>query len=149
MKRLLLVAFALLILVGCSPRPTEYPFPNRNEPIESIELFYHPWYEDDTKPFLEFQLIRTLEDDEIPGFMEAVYALDTKSGLLTPPSNYGTYFARVNYENGDAEYLGTAHIEFVECGDQAWAVGYYYFPGDAFDKLFYEYAGNLDHLLPE
>ena len=149
MKRLLLVFFALLILGGCSTRPMEYPFPNRGEPIESVELLHHPWYEDDTKPFLEFELIRTLEDEEIAGFMEAVYALETHRARPTPPSNYGTYFARVNYENGDTEYLGTAHIEFVESGDQAWAVGDYYFPGDVFDKLFFEYAGNLDPRLKE
>lgn len=149
MKKLLLIFVAFIILGGCSTRPMEYPFPNRNEPIKSVELFYHPWYEDDTKPFLEFELIRKLEDDEIAGFMEAVYVLDTHRARPTPPSNYGTYFARINYENGDTEYLGTAHIEFVECGDQAWAVGDYYFPGDAFDNLFFQYAGNLDHLLIE
>ena len=141
-KKFILICFITLLLYGCSPMPKTYPFENKNELIESIELLYYPWYTDDSKPFMEFETIRTLTDEEIPEFMDKVYALETKKAAPTPPANYGLYIARVNYENGDTEYYGTTHIEFVESGEKASAVGYYYFPGDSFDNLFSEYAYN-------
>lgn len=147
MKKTLLIFLFALLLCGCSRMPQTYPFENKTEPIESIELLYYPWYADNTKPFMEFETIRALSDDEIPEFMDKVYALETKKASPTPPGNYGLYIARVNYENGDAEYYGTMHIEFVENGKDAYAVGYYYFTGNSFEELFMEYAGDLSHLI--
>lgn len=146
MKKLVGIVLLFIILGGCSIQPNTYPFEHRNEPILSIELLYYPWIEDETKPFMEFQLIRTLESEEILEFMDALCALETKRARPTPPGNYGLYIARVYYVNGDTEYFGTRHIEFVKAGEEAYAVGYYYFTGDAFEKLFFEYAGDLSHL---
>ena len=90
---------------------------------------------------MEFELIRFLDTDEISEFMEALYAMPTKRAKPTPNSDYGPYIARVTYENGDTEYYGSQHIEFVESGAKAYAVGYYYFVGDEFEHLFLTYAG--------
>ena len=147
MKKLIIICMLLALLSGCSVKPNEYPFENRNESIASVELLYYPWIADERKPFMEFQLIRTLTVDEIPEFMDKIYSLETKRVRPTPPSNYGLYIARVCYENGDTEYFGTRHIEIVKAGKEAYAVGYYVFTGDAFEKLFLEYAGKSDHLL--
>ena len=142
-NRILSVCLAMLLLCGCSRMPKTYPFENKDQPIASVELLYYPWYEDESKPFMEFEIIRTLSEDEIPDFMNELYSLETKKATPTPPGNYGAYIARVNYENGDAEYFGTMHIEFVAYGEEPFAVGYYYFPGEEFDKLFFQYAGEL------
>lgn len=146
MKKTTAIFLLLIVLSGCSVQPNSYPFEHRNEPITSVELLYYPWIEDETKPFMDFQLIRTLESEEVPVFMDALYALETKRARPTPPGNYGKYIARVSYENGDSEYFGTRHIEFVKSGEKAYAVGYYYFLGDAFEKLFLEYTGDLSQL---
>ena len=98
---------------------------------------------------MNFKLIRKLEQEEIHEFMERLYALKTKQAFGSPPCDYGPYIARANYVNGDSEYFGTRHIELVEEGTEAFAVGIYYFSGDSFEKLFLEYAGNLEHLLIE
>lgn len=140
MKRILSICLLILLLCGCSRMSQKYPFKNQGEAIESIELLYYPWYEDESKPFMEFETIRTLSNAEIPGFMNELYALETKKATPTPPGNYGAYIARVNYKNGDSEYFGTMHIEFVANGEKPFAVGYYYFPGNQFDELFFKYV---------
>ena len=149
MKRLIILCLLLGMLSGCSVKPNEYPFEHQNEPIESVDLLYYPWIVDDRKPFMEFQLIRTLAVEEIPEFMDKLCSLETKRVRPTPPSNYGQYIARVSYENGNTEYFGTRHIEFVKAGEEAYAVGYYKFTGDSFEELFLSYAGNFDYLLTE
>ena len=136
---LLIVVIILIALGRCSAYPDKYPFENRNEQIKQIDLLYYPQNDDESKPYREFRLIRTLEPDEIPEFMEEIYSLETK--YVAPPRvNYGQYIARVYYENGDVENFASRHIEFVKAGEQSLAQGIYYFPGDAFDELFLEYA---------
>ena len=146
---ILVVCLSIVLLYSCT-QSSPYPFPNRDKPIESVELLYYPFAVDmDNEEFMKFVLIRTLEKKEIPKFMERLYTLKTKEAFGSPPCDYGPYIARVNYENGDAEYFGTRHIELVEEGTEAFAVGIYYFSGDSFEKLFLEYAGNLEHRLIE
>lgn len=147
MKRILSLFLIVFLLCGCTRKPRTYPFENKDEPIKSVELLYYPWYEDHSQPFMEFQLIRTLAYDEIPEFMNKVYSLETVRSGPPPHGNYGLYIARVSYENGDMEYYGTHHIEFVKSGSDACAVGYYFFLGDAFDTLFLEYAGDFSDLV--
>lgn len=142
MKKYYVIILIVLCLCGCSRMPEAYPFENKDEAIKTIELLYYPWYTDESKPFMEFETIRTLKKEEIHAFMESIYALDTRKSAPTPPGNYGMYIARINYENGDTEYLGSTHIEFVKSGETACAVGYYYFAGDGFERLFLEYAGD-------
>lgn len=147
---ILAVCLSVALLCSCTQSSKTYPFPNRDEPIESVELLYYPFAIDvDNEEFMNFELIRKLEQEEISEFMERLYAVKTKQAIGSPPCDYGPYIARVTYENGDSEYFGTRHIEMVEAGTEAFAVGIYYFHGDAFEKLFLEYAGNLDHLLKE
>lgn len=149
MSIILAVCSFLVLLYSCT-QSSAYPFPNRDEPIESVELLYYPFAVDmDNEEFMKFEVIRMLEKEEIPEFMESLYALKTKEAFGSPPCDYGPYIARVNYENGDSEYFGTRHFEMVEAGTQAFAVGIYYFPGDAFEELFFEYAGDLDDFLAE
>lgn len=146
MRKLFIYFLLFFTLCRCASQENSYPFENKGEPIASVELLYYPWIEDDRKPFMEFVLIRTLEEDEIPVFMEALYSLETKRVGPTPPCNYGRYIARVNYENGNIENFATRHIELVEKGKEAHAIGYYVFTGDAFEELFLEYAGDISHL---
>jgi len=146
MRKLVAIFLLLIISSGCSVHPKSYRFEHRNEPIHSVDLLYYPWIDDATKPFMEFQLIRTLESKEISEFMDALCGLETKRARPTPPGNYGQYIVRVCYKNGDTEYFGTRHIEFVKAGEKPYAVGYYYFTGDAFDQLFLEYAGDISYL---
>lgn len=139
MRKIIFLFVIAIVLSGCSVYPNSYPFENRNEPITCIELLYYPWADDESKPFKEFQLIRTLEDDEIPEFMDAIYALETKK-VEPPCSNYGPYIARVYYENGDIENFASWHIEFVKSGEKSLAQGIYRFTENTFDELFLEYA---------
>ncbi|MBR2421767.1 MAG: hypothetical protein IKB09_05385 [Oscillospiraceae bacterium] len=141
------VLYLLICLVfAVVPQLDPYDFPYKDEPIESVELYYHPWADDhDNEEYLQFRFIRELEPEEVPVFMERLYELPTVSPVGSPPSNYGPYIAIVNYENGDAEYYGSWNIEVVEAGTQAWAVGGHCFFGDAFDELFLKYAGSIDY----
>ena len=150
MSIILTVCLSIALLCSCAHSSKSYPFPNQDEPIESVELLYYPFAVDmDNEEFMKFELIRYLEQEEISEFMERLYALKTTQAFGSPPCDYGPYIARVNYENGDSEYFGSRHIEMVEAGTEAYAVGIYYFRGDAFEKLFLEYTGNLEQLLIE
>jgi len=144
MKKVFIICLAFLLLVGCSSMPAAYQFPNRNEPIESIELLYYPFFDDTDEEFMSFEVVRVLEVQETEEFMDKLYSLQTKKARFSILSDYGKYIARVNYENGDSEYFGTVHIELVENGEKAYAVGSYYFAGDSFENLFFEYAGEID-----
>ena len=149
-KYILIISFVLFLLCYFLAEPRSYPFVNKNVPIKSIELLYYPWAIDMAETWMDFQQIRVLEQEEIPGFMNAIYGLQTKRAKPSPPlSNYGPYIARVTYKNGDVEYFGSRHIEFVENGQEAYAVGLYYFPGDTFEKLFLEYAGDWQNIMSE
>ena len=132
------------LFCGCVS-PAAYSFPNKAEEIETIELLYYPWYKNSNRgEFGEFITVRVLESADIISFMEAIYSIPTDKAGYEPPSNYGEYIARVNYANGDTEYFGSEHIEFVKNGERAYAVGDYYFVGDSFNKLFFEYSGITD-----
>ena len=138
--------FVFVLLLGtCYNLSKDYPFENKNELIESIELIYHP-YSEKLEGEDELISIRFLGSDEIPAFMKQVYTLETDRALPTPPTGWGVYIARVTYENGDVEYLGSLHIEFVESGKTPVSLGTYYFTGDSFEQLFLEYAGDFKHL---
>jgi len=159
---LLMACTCLLLLCGCSAlgamfqivfSDRTYSFPNHEEPIESIELLYSLHGESDSpcgmgvncQQYMQFELVRQLEGEEIAAFVEQLYALKTTYYIGDPPSNYGPYIARVNYENGDIEYFGSRHFELVKAGDEPCAIGIYCFRGDAFEELFFEYAGDLSN----
>ena len=136
-----LISALLCLVCAVVPKLDPYDFPYRGEPIESVELLYYPWADDnDNGEFMQFQTIRELGPNEIPAFMESIYALPTEAPLGDPPSGFGPYIAVVTYQNGDAEYYGSWNIEIVEAGTDVWAVGGHCFSGDAFEKLFLEYA---------
>ena len=148
MKKLLLLVVCLsFLLLGCNSAAEPYPFENRDEPITAIELLYYPWIENENEPFMEFVLIRELSIEEIPLFMEELYALPSSFVLGSPLRNYGLYIAKVSYENGDTEYFASRHNELVKAGEEPYAVGVYRFIGDSFDELFLEYAGNIDGII--
>jgi len=150
MKKLLVLVICLsFLLLGCNSAAEPYLFENRGKSIDCIELLFYPWIEDENEPFMEFVLIRELSAEEIPVFMEELYALPSSFVYGSPLRNYGSYIARVSYENGDTEYFASRHIELVKAGEEPYAVGVYSFTGNSFDELFLEYAGNLDYLLKE
>ena len=140
-KVLLTILVILLLMASCPSRPNEYPFPNRGEPIESVELLRYPFGDDSRRggKFV-FRSIRFLSEEEIPVFMEALYSLPTWCAKPTPNANYGEYIARVTYSNGDTEYFGSQHFELVKKGEEPIGVGTYYFPGETFEELFHKYA---------
>lgn len=143
MKKIVAITLCIITLFigGCKPR--EYTFPNKNQPVNKIELLYNPFSEKGTGS-RTMELICTLEDESVDAFLEELYSLDTSRCTTPPPRNYGVYIARVVYQNGDVEMFGSRHIEFIEKGDTPKAIGEYYFSGDAFDKLFLEYAEKED-----
>lgn len=143
MKRFIAIALVVVCLSGCTFFQNAYQFPNKYEAIDSIELLYYPGADDIEKPSMEFTLIRELNAEEISEFMERIYSLKTKRERLAILMDYGPYIARVNYENGDTEYFTSRLIDYVENGKEPYAVGFYYFVGDAFDELFLEYAGEF------
>lgn len=159
----LMVCACLFFLCGCSTIGSMfeivfsdkiYPFPNKEKSIESIELLYYLHGENsppcgsgvNCEKYMQFELIRQLEEEEIPSFMEQLYALKTTRYVGDPPDNYGPYIAKVNYENGDTEYFGSRHFELVKEGAEPCAIGIYCFRGDVFEELFFEYAGDISHL---
>lgn len=127
-----------LLLSGCMP--DEYTFPNKNQPVEKIELLYNP-HANKGNIGGPMETICTLEEDSIVAFLERLYQLETAMCITPPPTGYGFYVAQVVYQNGDVELYGSRHIEFIEKGNKPTRIGEYYFSGDGFEELFCEYAG--------
>lgn len=143
MRKSLIITLIIctLLLNGCKPR--EYPFPNKGQPIERIELLYNP-YADNGNIGGPMDSICILESDSMGAFLSALYDMETDRCITPPPTGYGFYVARIVYQNGDVEMFGSRHIEFVEKGSEPAWIGEYYFTGDAFEELFFEYAGTSD-----
>ena len=77
MSIILAVCSFLVLLYSCT-QSSAYPFPNRDEPIESVELLYYPFAVDmDNEEFMKFEVIRMLEKEEIH-----LVTLDDKLNLI-------------------------------------------------------------------
>ena len=143
-KIMIIILFVISLYIGgCKPR--EYTFPNKNQTVEKVELLYNP-YTDNSASDREMEVVCVLKKEQVSAFLESLYSLDTSRCTTPPPRNYGVYIARVVYQNGDVEMFGSRHIEFIQKGDSPKAVGAYYFSGEEFEKLFFEYAGASDFL---
>jgi len=141
-KYLWLLGFILPILVVLSilfPRvsPT-YIFPNPVDEIVSIDLIINMNKPGETEEeLLSFQ--RSLTEEEIQHFMDEIYELKTEMPY-PPPWGWGRYIAKVTYDNGDIEMLGSGNIEYVENGSVADGCGTYTFYGyGVFEEIFLRY----------
>lgn len=133
-----LIFTILLLLSGCQSR--EYAFPNKDQPIEKIELLYNP-YAHKGNIGGPMETICILEDEDAVAFLDALCRMETKRSISPPPTGYGNYVAQVLYQNGDIEMFGSWHIEFVPKGTSPTRIGSYRIVDDAFEELFCEYAG--------
>ena len=131
-----LVFTLCLIHLALKPNvPLSYVFQNPPEEIVAIELLYNESKSGEGTDPANIQLIRSLEKEEIPIFMESVYSLETER--FTPPLyGWGCYIARVTYSNGDIEMLGSLNIEFIENGATPTGIGSYYFVGEEYTSIF-------------
>lgn len=171
MKRVLILIVACLFtfqLCGCFLNSEEYVFPNQNESIESVELLFYPLafkqqsstrsvtnsadnitasqrQEEYENERLQFCLVRELEKDMIPCFMEQIYGLKMKEFFGDPPSDYGAYVVRIYYENGDVVYVGSWHLELVKAGDEPCGIGIHGVDKNQFEALFFSFAGLTEH----
>ena len=138
MKKAAIIFFlASMFLCGCVSR--EYTFPNKDQPIESVEMLYNP-HANNGNIGGDMEILRSLTIEEAYSLLQALYKLETGRCTTPPPTGYGFYVIRVTYTNGDVEIFGSRHIEFIENGDEPKWIGSYYFPGDAFLDLFSQYV---------
>ena len=133
-----------VILAGCSKSlPDTYTHPNKDQPIVSVELMYNSSW---VYTGEEFKTVRTLNPQEIPLFMDELYALPTQKNITPPARDFGPNIVKVTYENGDIEFFASWHIEFVKSGEEIAGVGAYAFVGEGFDQLYDSYRGQGDGL---
>lgn len=140
MKRFGIVFLLIIVLLLCSCASRQYTFPNKGQPVVSIELLYNP-HANKNVIGGPTESIRFLQKEEVDTFLQALYTIETHRCITPPPTDYGSYVARVVYENGDVEMFGSWHIEFIEKGKEPTRIGEYYFDREAYEKLFFEYAG--------
>ena len=136
-RRFLLIAVILTFLIRIYIR-SEYRFPNDMESIVSVQIMQCS----DTEPWdpSGYWLLKELNTNEIPEFMEKIYSLETERGGTPPRWNYGEYMVSITYANGDMECLGTHCIAFVRSGEWQSGVGEYYFADEeAFLSLIQQY----------
>ncbi|MBQ6831058.1 MAG: hypothetical protein IJO28_00330 [Oscillospiraceae bacterium] len=143
---LIFVLIFVLLLCSCAPR--QYTFPNKGQPVVSIELLYNP-HANKNVIGGPMESIRFLQKEEVDTFLQALYTIETHRCITPPPTDYGFYVARVVYENGDIEIFGSRHIEFIEKGQEPAGIGGYCLTPEDFKELFFEYAGPCADLYPE
>ena len=144
MKRykLILILFILLYILVCLfPRVSRtYVFPNSMEDIVSIDLLINTndVGKADTDRLL-FQ--KSLSETEINNFMSEVYTLETRR-CYPPMWGWGDYIAKVTYNNGDIELLGSGNIEYVEKGSIPTGDGpYAFWEYGMYEEVFMRYLG--------
>ena len=136
-RRFLLIAVILTFLIRIYIR-SEYRFPNDMESIVSVQIMQR--INQDSGDPTEYSFVKELGTNEIPVFMEEIYALETKQGGTPPRWSYGEYMVQITYQNGDMEFLGTYCIELVRSGERQSGVGEYYFEDEeAFFELIQQY----------
>lgn len=136
-KRFLLIAVVLIFAIRIYIL-REYRFPHDMESIVSVQIMQcsdaEPWDPSG------YWLLKELNANEIPEFMEKINSLETDSGATPPRYGYGEYVVKITYENGDMEFLGTHCIAFVRPGEWQSGVGeYFYADEEAFLKLIQQY----------
>lgn len=140
----ILIVFLVGLVFWCWDEiatPSHYRYPHAPENAVSLELLHNQntdaFASDDSK----FVLLKTLEGEEMIDFLNEARNIETSYSVTPPPRGYGDYVARVTYANGDVEYYGSTHLEFVENGTERTGVGAYYFAADAMERLILEYCG--------
>lgn len=143
MRKVLIIMLIICtsLLSGCMPE--EYPFPNKDQPIEKVELLYNPAYGNNAVTWDSMENICILDSENADAFLRALYDIETHKCITPPSSGYGFYVARVVYQNGDVEMFGSRHIEFIKKGDSPKEVGAYSFSKEEFEKLFFEYVATF------
>ena len=121
-------------------KTSTYSFPNRDVTIVKIELIHNKNPNGQGTDESNFTILKELSPSEIAMFMSSVYELDVKQFGPPPLWGYGTYVARVIYENGDIEMFGTNNITFIEHGTESEGYGDYYFTPPDFENLFKQFA---------
>lgn len=141
--RRILIVFLVGLVFWCWSEiatPSSYHYPHSVEDAVCVELLHNrntdAFASDDSK----FVLLNTLKGEKLIAFLEEVRNIETYHCVTAPPRGYGEYVARVIYTNGDVEYYGSDHLEFVENGTERTGVGAYYFAGDAMERLILEYC---------
>ena len=120
--------------------PSTYTFAHPAEKIESIELLKNDNIDAFSSDDNLFRIIGNLNAAEIKSFMSNIYEIETTYCISPPRRGYGEYIAKITYENGDIEMLGTFHIEYIPFGDNRTGVGAYYFVGDTMEQLILKYV---------
>lgn len=141
MKKYVIVFSLIYVLLLCSCAPRNYTFPNKGQPVTSIELLYNP-HANKGNIGGHMESICFLQKEEIDSFLRALYTIETHRCTTPPPTGYGFYVVRVVYESGDIEIFGSRHIEFIEQGNEPTMIGEYCFSSETFKELFFEYADN-------
>lgn len=143
-RRRFLIVFVVLLVFLCwgeIATPSHYCYPHSVADAVRVELLHNQntdaFASDDSK----FVLLKTLEGAEMIDFLNEARIIETSYCVTPPPRGYGEYVARVTYSNGDVEYYGSNHLEFVENGTERTGVGAYYFAGDAMERLILGYCG--------
>lgn len=77
------------------------------EEITQIDLLYSPWN--------EFKVIYTLDEEEIPDFLDAFLKLRLHKGT-SPEGIYGTLIVQLTYSDGAQELFGTGTIYYYPDG---------------------------------
>lgn len=141
--RCVLVTLLVVVFFWCWSEiatPSHYRYPHSTADAVRVELLRNhntdAFASDDGK----FELLAVLEGEWMAAFLSEVRELETSYCISPPPRGYGEYVARVTYSNGDVEYYGTWHIEFVKSGEARAGVGGYSFRDRALEPLILEYC---------
>ena len=135
------IVLLLLLLCGCTNVSAPYSFPNKHEPIMSVELLHNMNPGGKGTDENNMELLRSLEEEEIIQFMNALYSLPTERQGIPPSWGYGEYVTKVRYQNGDIEIYGPLTFVLIPSGSAADrnGIGEYHFTGNGYTKLFAEY----------
>lgn len=119
----------MTVLVGAAfPVPLHQPAEN----VRKIEIF-------DTSLKTE-KLLYTLDETEIPAFMDQLQELKAGKFVNDPILEYGIVAVRITYADGYADTLGPEHCDYLSPSGEDKARGWYYMDEDLFLELIARYV---------
>lgn len=130
----------MLILHGCQQESYSIQPKQDLAQITAIS-FVDNTCADGAAPHQERLVLQTVE--EIDGFIRNLQNVVCRKVHNDPPTSYGYLYIKIQYSNGDAEFLGTDSLVY-ECANgeiQKNANGWLYVDMDSMIALFFQYTG--------
>ena len=107
-KRMLIIIFIGIFLVGCQIGSQRVALKNNEKDIVCIELMYDKSH----SVAGDQEALYVLDENEVEEFVEALCDLEVHTHW-SPSGGFGRLFVEISYKDGSKEVIGVSAIEYI------------------------------------